>query len=515
MKKPFLVALSVAIATMVTGCVTSEYNKTNAKALDVQKIIERNNNSMYFSKVESLQRPPVDTRPIKIETTYPWLNDKVSVKLGSVPLSTALDRIFIDQPDIRVLYGSDVKPNKRVSINASGTREEVLNQLSLAADYGFVPNKDRVKVMRYIEKTFEVRLPTGQYSGQLGSQGKQSQNKESSRVEGQYINVEYSKIDAFKDIADGVKNILKANKPNKTTAKSNSQSDNYIDPTLINASSQDSSDEMVGQVTSIPSMGSISVVTTPLLMESVTAYMNKFEEKLSKQVRLEAQILFFTSDEGKERGIDWNISKVLDNGNILKFYIPGTNILSPSSGYGLAFTGTGSWSGTQAFVRWLDKQGSVSAIVPVTQLALNTQPVRISQVLNVPYIDTISSDASQEIISADVKRDEKVEGIDIMITPHIEDDTVWLRAAGKYSQIVKSDKRIIADTELDLLTTQEAEINFTGKVKFNQSIIIGSTSQRINTTDKTSSYSLDFLGGNTAQEKVIQTLIVLTPRRAS
>lgn len=480
------VAVSLGLL-LLSGCVSESYTATKQVADGIHADIKQHNARPDFEKVERVFRPPIDTTPI-VSDTLDWMMKSTELSVNKRPLSQVMNEFMKDVPGVEIWYGTGVNPSIKISFSAQGTRKEVLNQLTRHTGYGFVAKADSIDVVKHIQKTFPVLLPTGMYSGQQGSQGKQAGTDSNPRIEGQYLNVEYSKVDVFKQMADGITNLLRKD--------------------------GEKADDLEGSVKSIPSMATISVVTTPTRMVMVDQYMAYFEKTLQKQVRIEVQILSYMSDEGKERGIDWNIIKDLGGDLGLKFYIPGTNLLSPESGYGLAFTGSGKWSGTQALIRWLDTQGTVSASVPVTQLALNTQPVGISQIQNVPFIDTINSDSSEGVISADVKRGEKTEGVDIMVTPNVQRDYVWLRATGKYSQIVKSETKVVADTELGFLTTQEAEINFTGKLRYGQSIIIGSTSQRVTRANKTASYSIDALGGNTEQTRIIETLIILTPRRA-
>jgi MSHA biogenesis protein MshL len=479
-------ALSLGLL-LLSGCISGNETDMTKMANGVYADIKQHSARPDFEKVERVFRPPIDTTPI-VSDTLDWMKQSTSLSVDKRPLSQVMNEFMTNVPGVEMWYGTGVEPSKKISFSAKGTRKEVLNQLTRLTGYGFVAKADSLEVVKYIQKTFPVLLPPGVYSGQQGSQGKQSGTDSNPRIEGQYLNVEYSKVDVFQELADGVTDLLRKD--------------------------GEKSDDLEGSVKSIPSMATLSVVTTPTRMVMVDQYMTYFEKTLQKQVRIEVQILSYISDAGKERGIDWNIAKDLGGDLGLKFYIPGTNLLSPESGYGLAFTGSGKWSGTQALVRWLDTQGTVSASVPVTQLALNTQPVGISQIQNVPFVDTISSDSSEGVVTADVKRDEKQEGVNIMVTPTVQRDYVWLRATGKYSQIVKTENKVIADTELGFLTTQEAEINFTGKLRYGQSIIIGSTSQRVTRKNKTASYSIEALGGDTEQSRIIETLIILTPRRA-
>ena len=61
---------------------------------------------------------------------------------------------------------------------------------------------------------------------------------------------------------------------------------------------------------------------------------------------------------------------------------------------------------------------------------------------------------------------------------------------------------------------REAKINFANKLKYGQTIVVASVSQIDTTTEESTFLGIPFLGGNSAVKQRVDTLVLLTPRRA-
>ncbi|MGR6862908.1 hypothetical protein ACU5EH_22810 [Aliivibrio salmonicida] len=168
------------------------------------------------------------------------------------------------------------------------------------------------------------------------------QADDSARIEGQFLNIEYSEVQIVEEIADGIVKLLGGD------------------------------DKAKNAVSTATSLSNITVRATPDQMMEVRNLIDNAQASLSKQVMLDIRVLEFKSNLGTERGIDWNIVRDTGDG-LLQFFVPGTTTVSQGLGSGLAFTGTGKWSGTESLIKVLEKQGSVSTETPITAMILNNQ----------------------------------------------------------------------------------------------------------------------------------------------
>nr|WP_238842340.1 hypothetical protein [Vibrio sp. 23023] len=482
--------------TILTGCVSQDYLDAKQDADSVHQQIQTLTPHADTTRVKTITHPPVDIQVVHPTESIAWLHTPIAIKASHTPLSLVLSNVLTGL-DLSVSFDDAIDPNQPITVAFSGTRGDILNLIAAQAHIAFDPHPHKLHVIKFVAKTFEINIPTGQYTAQLGSQGKATGSDQNPHVEGQFINVAYKNVDVVSDIATGIRAILKAdpkNGPDTETTKTTGDS------------------SLVGEVQVIPSLSSISVRTTPERMRKVESLVNRYQRELSKQVLLNIQVLEFRSNLGHEKGIDWNVVRNTAHG-ALQFFIPGTNTVSLDAGYGLAFKGVGQWNGTNSFIKVLEKQGTVSTKTPVTALVLNNQPARISQTLTKPYLSNISSESSEGVVSSSVTRDKQTEGVDMMVTPNVKNQFVWLRISGKLTKIASDHTEDVNNIKLRFLDTRESQITFTNKLRYGQTYVIGSVKQTSTTAERNESFWLSWLGGMGSKVDTVETLVLLTPTR--
>ncbi|WP_349292942.1 type II and III secretion system protein [Vibrio sp. ED002] len=491
MKPAYFILLMFSV--VMTGCVSQDYldRKENAKHIQNTMDTARNKASTPLGNVQYLSKPPALPTPIKKDTSPPWLQQKVRVKADRLPLSLVLSRL-LSGTEVDISFDPDVDPNRPVTINSEASRKSILNLLSSVTQYGLTPEEKKLTVGFYQTETFVLTLPSGVYSGQQGSQSESSgsaQEGESTKVDGQYITTGYNEVDVVSEVADALKAVL-------------------------NDESEDDGEQLVGSVKVVPGLTAITVRTTPSRMAQVHRVVAAYQKELEKQVLLDVRVLEFRSNLGKDQGIDWDLVKDVGDGT-LNFIIPGTSTTSGliSSGSGLAFQGSGKWDGTTAFIKALEQQGTVSTDTPISVLTLSAQPARISQTVDTPYLSDISTDITDTTTSTSTTRGNVVEGIDMMVNTNVKGDFVWIRTAGKLTKIAGDSTEVVNEATLRFISTRSADLSFTNKLRYGQTVVIGSVKQQTQTANKSSSFGIDGLGSQASGQETVETLVLLTPRR--
>ncbi|RJX65858.1 hypothetical protein DZ860_21095 [Vibrio sinensis] len=472
--------VGVLISALMMGCASQEYQDALNTNDGVQDAISTHTDYQKQSKVTYIKKPPVVLQPVTEVYNRDWLKEQVTVNVSQRPLSLVLEEVMYGT-DVPIYFGEGVQPNKAVTLNFSQQRENVLNLIARDSSYGIEFRNERLEVTKTITRVFTLNIPTGEASGQLGSQGNAS-GEDSARIEGQYLNVLFDEVSITQEVADTVTELLGGEDDKEST------------------------------VTVSINTTTLIVKTSPDKMQDVQQLIDHYQAELSKQVLLDIQILEFRSNLGSERGIDWNIVKSVGDGT-LQFFVPGTSTLSQGAGYGMAFTGTGDWSGTQSFIKVLEKQGSVSTQTPVTVLALNNYPAKITQHLEEPYVDEITSDSSEGVVSGGFTRATEFEGVDLMVSAKVQSDDVWLRLSGQLQKIVNRENREIFDNQANFLTVQKSEINFVNKLRYGQTFVIASVKQTTSTAERTENFWSSMFGGTGSNKEAVETLVLLTPRK--
>lgn len=466
-------------ALVLAGCASQEYQDNIERNKAVQQEIADKSTFIEKAKVTRISKPPQSFALLTPPKGHEWMKETITVNVSEMPLSVVLEEIMagVDTP---VFFGEGINPNLPVTLNYSNAREDVLNLLSREVGYSIEHRSGRLEVSASVTRTFSLNIPTGKMYGQLGSQGSQTEGE--ATIEGQYLNVKYSDVDITTEVANDIKSLLGGG------------------------------EKAQGAVSASVSLSSITVTATPDQMQAVQALIDHYQAELSKQVVLDVQVLEFRSNLGTERGVDWNIVRDTGDG-LVQFFIPGTNTVSKQAGYGVAFQGSGKWSGTEALIKVLEKQGSVSTQTPITAMVLNNQPARITQQTLEPYIYEASSESSEGVVSASVTRREEVEGVDFMATANVQPEYVWLRLSGQLQKITARETQTVENIDLGFLTKQKSEITFANKLRYGQTYVIASVKQTSKVAEKTKNFWSDLLGGTGSQDTSVETLVLLTPRK--
>ncbi|MCY9828832.1 hypothetical protein [Vibrio chagasii] len=474
-------ALCSALLTVMVGCTSQAYDDNEIYNANIQQEIAEKTTYETRDKVVRTQKPPQFFEPIESAPQYPWLDEVVTASASELPLSVVLEEIMAGV-NVPLYFSENTDPNAMVSLNFSSSREHVLNALSRNVGYGIAVRDGRLEISSEVTQTFFLNMPSGAMNGQLGSQGGGGEEGEVS-IEGQFINVVYDEVEVAAEIRDAIINIL-----------------------------GEDEDDRVGSVTASINMSTVTVTTSPDRMVQVERLIEHYRTELSKQVLLDMRVVEFRSNLGTERGVDWNLAYESGDG-VLQFFVPGTNTVSQEAGYGFAFQGTGKWSGTEALIKVLEKQGSVSTETPITAILLNNQPARITQQTIVPYVYETSSDSDEGVVSTSVTRREEVEGVDFMAVANVQADHVYLRMSGQLQKIASQETKAVGDVDLGFLTKSKAEITVPNKLRYGQTYVVASVKQSSRTNEKSESFWTTFFGGTGSSNTTVETLVLLTPRQ--
>ena len=137
----------------------------------------------------------------------------------------------------------------------------------------------------------------------------------------------------------------------------------------------------------------------------------------------------------------------------------------------------------------------------------------MSQDLKTPYLADIKVESNDNSTSTETQRGKETEGVDMMVTANVKNDYVWLRIAGKLTKIAGDTTETVADAKLRFISTRGVDLSFTNKLRYGQTVVIGSIKQQTTGATKSSSFGLDGLGSQATNRETVETLILLTPRK--
>ncbi|MGR5448584.1 hypothetical protein ACP3V3_02125 [Vibrio sp. PNB22_3_1] len=465
---------------LLAGCSVLGVQEIKENQLKAGAEIDRISDTSHFGKVITMPRPPMKVNRIETDPLPAWMDRKIDVVIEQLPLSIVLREMLGTK--IQFQYGHGVDPALPVSLYFEGSVEEALNMLSVSVDYGFKAVDDKLFISTTETKTFFIPAVSGEVSYQIGS---------SSSGDGQFTNIKADKFNPTKNIIDGITTLL----------------------TTINA---DGKSELLGVVKEIPVMSSIVVKTTPRLMRSVETYIEESIKELKRYVELEVQVVEFIADDGVEIGA--NIDALIKSGS--DSY--GLNVVSPTLGQvvdvGLGVTlgessFNGNFEGTKGLLTYLKTKGRVTVKTYQRVRASNFQAQEFDLGEMESYISEVETTPIENTdrMSVTINKGEVRDGVKLLVMPTIQDDSVYLRMTGTLEKLLGFKDTEISGIQTRDVRMREAFFNTSGRYEYNEDIVVTHMRQ-VATTSDDSSFA-EVKSGVAGSERIVDTLIVVTPRR--
>ncbi|MBL4262816.1 STN domain-containing protein [Vibrio fluvialis] len=486
--------LIVSILFLVQGCESTLHKNNKSEFDSYRKEISQLTEKSRYDKVVNVDIPPFELGKINTSNEPDWLKERVTYSAASAPLKDVLQQVVNyrnNEEKLAFNFGEGVNPSQLVSVSVNdATVKEALNFLTIESGYGFVFGDNSIDVEKYISEEFSLKGVAGSVDFKMGSQDTAS-STDAVALQGQYVNASQVSVSVVSKVEEGIKSILEnrvydVNGQEKVTKE--------------------------GSVSYIESLSSLRVLTTPLRMVKVREYVKSIQDELDKQLYYEFRIIELRDSTGNEQGLDLDITRELAKGT-LKFFSQGTSLYNSTSNYGLSFEGVNGWNGTTAFVKALEKQGKVVIDRPLAKLGLSNVPVRLNQTREIPYLYSVESNANENVITSSVERRTEKEGIDLLTIGNSDEDYAWVRSTGTVRSIVDDYQEVVNDTKLRFLVARNNDIDFTGKLRYGRTYIIGRISQTQVRIDDTKNFGVTLLGANSAEKEEVETIILLTVRR--
>jgi hypothetical protein len=485
--------ITLLLIVLLSGCSTASFYKTTGdETTSTQSTINSMVKAQGYEKVITMERPPVQIQEYESEPVPTWLDENVKITANGFPLSLIITQIVGD--DAKVVYGYGVNPSLPISIHFNGTKEDALNLVQVFANYGFKVSPTKIVVDEFISKTFALPSVSGTNAYQIGSAsgGSDADAEEASAGEvsstssddGQYVNLSATNYNFTTQLKAGITAILRQG-----------------------------AEDTVGYVEEVTSLSSLIVRTTPALMQEVEEFINTNVELMVKQVELEIKIIQFTATEDSEFGVDLDLAYE-QAGNAVSAITSGPTFQESTTSTGIASTiSSGSFSGSSLFIRALKELGTVSVSTSQTIKATNHQMQEIDISETEAYLSEISvtTDDDDDSETVDITKSYARDGVKMLVIPTIDKGAVQLKMTGTISKVISYDTDEISDITIKSPKTRQALINISGRYEYNKPIIV--TRMRQQTAESEKSSYADVTTGTVGSRAVVDTLVIVTPRR--
>lgn len=185
-----------------------------------------------------------------------------------------------------------------------------------------------------------------------------------------------------------------------------------------------------GKVAISPATGTLTVSDIPDTLVRVEEYVKKQNEALARQVLVNVQVYTVRLSDEDQYGIDWSAVYKSLSGNFGWSLANLTSLVTDSAASNLKLqvldtagangAQIGAWKGSNAVIKAISTQGTVSTVTTATVHTLNNQPVPLQRVSQTAYLQSSSSTQAANVgVTTALTPGTVVTGFSMNVLPHI------------------------------------------------------------------------------------------------
>jgi type IVB pilus formation R64 PilN family outer membrane protein len=521
----------IVVAVLITsllGCKPAPlYYSAKADVAKAQADITASQQRDYLPPAPVVTQPGayVDTTRVSLHKRPAWTKNHVSLHGVNLPFSFYVSQV-IGNEKVLIHFDDTIDRKKLISINYSGSAQGALAEIASHADYHyeFDLEKNAINWSAFISKTFTVSFMPGtsQYqvgnsasatpslAGTTGGSGSSGSTTSTTGVDlmsdSQYSQL-VGNVSLWRDIEATIKNLLSTE----------------------------------GQVTVSQSTTSITVRDHPVNVAAVERFLNKMNRELSRQVRLEVQVIEVQLTKDFSYGIDWQLVRQFTDRSISLLAPEASNTsISSVTPAGLIFAASsGHWAGTKTIIDALQQQGEIGIVTQPALTTMNNQVAQIAIKTMQNYISQIQGSSSSGGSSiavtssgATVDTSTLTTGVNLYLLPKIQGDKVFLQLSTTLSNLVSLDK--INTTTGDITpssttntptpTPSNAQPSFVQLPNVNArslnqravipsgaTLVLAGFRQKNDAANLAKLYNTAALGGQSAESRMQELVLLITP----
>lgn len=358
----------------------------------------------------------VDTEKVSLIRPRPWLSQQLVVHGNKLPFVFYVDQI-LGSTGTRISYDKTVDKKIPLSMEYSGSIRGALDELATVSGYHYEINNrdDSVNWTSLFTKVFNIKFVPGSADYEIG----------------QALSLEAS--------SDGEKDVSSLSDSQKSTLKGTISIWKDIEDTVTKLLSSD------GTISVAESTTTVTVKDHSENIAEIAKYINQINYELSKQVRIQVQILEVQLTDEFQYGINWNVVKnFISNSatSALSLVSPGATNVQLTSLTPTTFTfksDAGEFQNTNSIITALQQQGDVSIVTQPSVTTLNNQVAQLSIQASQNFVS--GSDVSQNDNgnTGGPKTSTVTTGLSMYLLPKVNKDKIYLQISTMLSNLVSLD----------------------------------------------------------------------------
>lgn len=475
----------------LTGCQappTQQLQHHQSRALaelaKLQSPLTADEKTVQFA--EELYVPQLDS---SLATEPDWYSEEVNVSAQGMRLESLLHSVFPGY-EVQIAYASSELAQQQISLEFSGLRGDLLkalaNQLNWYVDY----DQRQVRWSRWQTVEFDVAFIAGAseyFMGNKDASTQQQRNAQAAaglseqRSSDQYSNFRNERLSVWEDLERTLGLLLSEQ----------------------------------GRASLNQSSTSVVVRDTPYHVQAVADYLRQQNERLTRQVAIEVQIIEVSFSDEQQFGIDWQALRESTGGSaVLGLGSAGLGELSEVIGSQFFWQKqTGQMAGSELFIQALEQQGLVRINNQPRVVSLNNQIAKIALQDNATYLASAGTTSTVNVGATTTLQPGVVTtGFELYLLPSIREGEVILQLSTELSDLQRIDEVRSGEQLIQTPHTNRKQFFMQAAVADGQTLLLsGLRNERSQLQQQQSWLSLLLGGQELHQQSHSETLVLLTP----
>lgn len=431
--------------------------------------------------------PELDT---SLQQEPTWYSKEVTVKVSAMPLNKLLSTLF-PKAEVSYSFADPELAQELVSMTFKGYRGDLIRAVATQLNWHLEYNEQNVRWSRWQTTEFDVAFIAGASEYFMGNKDatKQAQaNGESSpmsaspqRSSEQFSNFRNERLSVWDDLERTLQLLVSEH----------------------------------GVVSLNQSSTSVVVRDTPYHVQAVASYLQQQNERLTRQVAIEVQIIEVNFNDEQQLGIDWQaLTKTAGGNAVLGLSSGGLGQLSDAVASQVFWQReTGRSAGSELFIQALEQQGLVRINNQPRVVGLNNQIAKIALQDNATYLASAGTTSTANVGATTTLQPGVVTtGFELYLLPSIRDNEVILQLSTELSDLQGIDEVRSGDQLIQTPHTNRKQFFMQAVIADGQTLLLsGLRNERAKVQAQQSWLSLLLGGQQIEQQSHSETLVLLTP----
>ncbi|WP_258807185.1 hypothetical protein [Pseudidiomarina sp. CB1] len=426
---------------------------------------------------ETLQQEPV------------WYSKEVQVEVTAMPLDSLLASVFTDQY-VTSAFADPNLAEQEVSLVFKGYRGDLIKAIANHLNWHVEYDDQQLRWSRWQTMEFDVAFIAGASEYFMGNKDttRQVANDGQGMPSGgtpqrsseQYSNFRNERLSVWDDLARTLKLLVSEH----------------------------------GVVSLNQSSTSVVVRDTPYHVQAVASYLRQQNERLTRQVAIEVQIIEVNFNDEQQLGIDWQALTQTAGGNAVLGLGAGGGALADALGGQLFWQRqSGRAAGSELFIQALEQQGLVTINNQPRVVSLNNQIAKIALQDNATYLASAGTTSTVNVGATTTLQPGVVTtGFELYLLPSIREGEVILQLSTELSDLQRIDEVRSGDQLIQTPHTNRKQFFMQAAVADGQTLLLsGLRNQRSQLQAQQSWLSIMLGGQQLEQQRHSETLVLLTP----